>query len=453
MRAPHSRSMRGLAPILLVLLLPTGQPQAALPDEVEGRPLPTLAPMLERTTAAVVNVAIRVRVQRRNPLWDDPFFRRFFRIPDAPVRRVRSAGSGVIVDAQTGHIVTNHHVVEHAAEIRVTLSDGREYGAKLVGVDAQVDLAVLKIEAEDLTELPFANSAGLRVGDFVVAIGNPFGLEQTVTSGIISALGRSGLGMEGYEDFIQTDASINPGNSGGALVDLNGRLVGINAAIVAPSGGNVGIGFAIPSNLVAAITDELIEHGVVRRGRIGMTVELLNAQRAAKLGSDATRGVIVVRVDPGGAADEAGIRSGDILSSIDGHPVRRTADYDSHDATSMVGDTLAVEVIRDGRREQFEVSIEIGRSVAGERIHPRLEGATLTDLHQPDRLSSNAGVLVGGIEQGTEAFNAGFRSGDIVLAVNGYTTPDIRELARRLESIEHAVVRVYRNGFFDDVRF
>ncbi|MCE2425134.1 MAG: Do family serine endopeptidase [Pseudomonadales bacterium] len=453
MNSTAKRGCAALASILLALLLPTGQLHAALPDEVEGRPLPTLAPMLERTTAAVVNVAIRVRVQRRNPLWDDPFFRRFFQVPDTRVRRVRSAGSGVIVDAQAGHIVTNHHVVEHADEIRVTLSDGREYRAKLVGVDTQVDLAVLKIDADELTELPIANSDNLRVGDFVVAIGNPFGLEQTVTSGIISALGRSGLGIEGYEDFIQTDASINPGNSGGALVDLNGRLVGINAAIVAPSGGNVGIGFAIPSNLVEAITDELIEHGVVRRGRIGMTVELLNAQRAGKYGIDATQGVIVVRVDPGGAADEAGIRAGDILSSIDGQPVRRPADYDSHEAASMVGDTLVVEVIRDGRSEQFEVSIEINRSVAGDRIHRRLDGARLTDLHQNDRVSSSAGVLVSGIEQGTPAWTAGFRSGDIVLAVNGYTTPDIRELARRLESVEHAVVRVYRNGFFDDVRF
>ncbi|TNF90119.1 MAG: trypsin-like serine protease, partial [Gammaproteobacteria bacterium] len=254
---------------LLSLSLTAPSAQAAMPGVwTDGQPMPSLAPMLEQTSPAVVNIATYTTYQVRNPLLEDPFFRRFFNIPNQQ-RRTRSAGSGVVVDAEEGYIVTNNHVVQRADEIAITLSDGRNLSATLVGADEQVDLAVLKVEPDDLTEITFANSDEARVGDFVVAIGNPFSLSQTVTSGIISALGRSGLGIEGYEDFIQTDASINPGNSGGALVDLYGRLLGINTAIIAPSGGNVGIGFAIPSNMVRAIMRELIEKGEVQRGYIG----------------------------------------------------------------------------------------------------------------------------------------------------------------------------------------
>ena len=307
--------------------------------------------MLERTTAGVVNVATFAQVRTYDsPLMRDPFFRRFFRALPQQRRRAQSAGSGVIVDARSGFIVTNHHLVDGANEIHVALSDGREYPATLVGVDALVDLAVLRIEAEDLTELPFADSQNLRVGDFVIAIGNPFGLQQTVTSGIVSALGRSGLGIQGYENFIQTDASINPGNSGGALVDLNGRLVGINTAIVAPSGGNVGIGFAIPSDLVSAIMGEIIEHGVVQRGRIGMTLAALNPKLADLHGLAATEGLVVTEVVPGSAADSAGIRPGDILARIDGRVMGRPADYGQQEAITMVGDELEVDIIRDRRQ-------------------------------------------------------------------------------------------------------
>ena len=240
--------------------------QAALPLTLPGAagepdtPLPSLADMLERANPAVVNIATRTTVVEHNRLLADPFFRRFFNIPESRrrYRRTQSAGSGVVVDAARGYIVTNNHVIDGADEISVGFSDGRTLEAQLVGRDPQVDLALLKVAAENLSAIEFADSAALRVGDFVVAIGNPFGLNQTVTSGIVSALGRSGLGIEGYEDFIQTDAPINPGNSGGALVDLRGDLVGINTAIYAPSGGNVGIGFAIPANMAAAIIDELV---------------------------------------------------------------------------------------------------------------------------------------------------------------------------------------------------
>ena len=431
------RSLARIAPILL-----TGVVHAALPDAVDGQPLPSLAPMLERTTAGVVNVATFARVQSYpSPLMRDPFFRRFFQLPEQ--RRAQSAGSGVIVDAQTGHIVTNHHLVADAHEIHVRLSDGREFPADLVGVDPQVDLAVLRIAADDLTQLPFGKSQGLRVGDFVIAIGNPFGLEQTVTSGIVSALGRSGLRIEGYQNFIQTDASINPGNSGGALVDLKGRLVGINTAIVATTGGNIGIGFAIPSDLVGSIMGEIIEHGVVRRGRIGVTVAALNAQLAKVHGVAETEGIVVTETVPGSAADTAGIRRGDIVASIDGRPMLRPGDYGHQEAVTMVGDELDVEIIRNGRRMHLAVSIDLNWSVAGARLHPRLEGAVLIDVRYEDEPN---GIAVSSIERTSPAWATGLRPGDILLAANNQTTRHIGELARQLINANRVVLRVARDG-------
>ena len=410
--------------------------------------MPSLAPMLERTTAGVVNVATFALVRTyHTPLMRDPFFRRFFRYPAQPTerRRAQSAGSGVVVDAESGYIVTNHHLVDGAHEIHVTLSDGRDYPATLVGVDAPVDLAVLRIDAEDLTELAFADSQDLRVGDFVIAIGNPFGLRQTVTSGIVSALGRSGL-IEGYENFIQTDASINPGNSGGALVDLNGRLVGVNTAILAPTGGNIGIGFAIPSEMVSHIMAEIIEHGFVQRGRIGMTVTALNPELADSYGLTITKGMVVTDVVPGGAADSADIQQGDILARIDGRAMRRPTDYGSQEAITMVGDELEVEIIRDGRQIRRTVSIERNWSVAGGRIHGRLQGTVLMDVFLEDE---HAGIYVSSIDRDSPAWQAGFRAGDTLLAVNNVTTRHIGELARRLGGLDQAVVRFSRqNRFF-----
>lgn len=286
--------------LLTILMLAVSSAQAALPSVTgDGDALPSLAPMLEKASPAVVNIAVETRIRAaRNPLMEDPFFRRFFNIPEQQrERRAASAGSGVIVDAKNGYVLTNAHVVKNADTIEVTLTDGRELTAELVGTDEEVDLAVLKLEeARDLTQIAISDSTTLRVGDFVVAIGNPFGLGQTVTSGIVSALGRSGLGIEGYESFIQTDASINPGNSGGALVNLRGELVGINTAIIAPAGGNVGIGFAIPTEMAENVMHQLIEHGEVRRGMLGVTIQDLTPELAEAFGVERQRGVVITHI-------------------------------------------------------------------------------------------------------------------------------------------------------------
>ncbi len=435
------------------LLLGSLTAAAALPLGLPGgEQLPSLAPMLDQATPAVVNIATYTTVQVRNPLLEDPFFRRFFNVPDQRrYRRTQSAGSGVVIDAGKGFIVTNNHVVERADEISVTLADGRSMTAELVGSDPQVDLAVLKVEADDLQQIGFADSGELRVGDFVVAIGNPFGLRQTVTSGIISALGRSGLGIEGYEDFIQTDASINPGNSGGALVDLAGRLVGINTAILAPSGGNVGIGFAIPSNMVRAIMDQLIEHGEVRRGYLGLAVQGLNVDLAEAFGVDRREGVVVVEVEPDSAAESGGLQAGDIITRVGDREIGKIADFHSQAAVTFVGDQVRIEVLRDGQSQQ--VTLKIGEDelekVRGRRIDRRLAGTQLQNFRNQDEPGMGAGVLVLDIDPDSDAYRFGLRPGDILVAANRraiVNLAELREVARLDDG--QLLLRVYRSGQF-----
>jgi Do/DeqQ family serine protease len=319
----------------------------------------TLAPLLAQITPGVVNIAVRSRVERpANPLQDDPFFRRFFDLPNVPrEREVLSAGSGVIVDARRGYVLTNSHVVANAGEVQVTLKDRRTYPARLVGTDPETDIALLQLEAPDLTAVPLGDSARLQVGDVVMAIGNPFGLGQTVTSGIVSALGRSGLGIEGYEDFIQTDASINPGNSGGALVNSRGELIGINTAILGPTGSSIGIGFAVPVNMAGAVMTQLIEHGEVRRGRLGITIQDLTPALADSMGLGVRGGAVISEIEAGSAAARAGLAPRDVIVAVNGQPVLDADDLRNLIGLMPVGTELTIVLYRDGRERSVEAQV------------------------------------------------------------------------------------------------
>jgi Do/DeqQ family serine protease len=341
-----------------------------------GAPIPagvdTVAPVVARITPGVVGISVKGEVREQNPLLQDPMFRRFFDIPGGGQieRETEATGSGVIVDAARGYVLTNNHVVEHATDIEVTLKDNRRFRARLIGRDPATDIAVLQIPAVHLTAVPMGNSANLRVGDFVLAVGNPFGLGQTVTSGIVSALGRSGLGIEGYEDFIQTDASINPGNSGGPLVNLEGQIVGINTAILAPSGGNVGIGFAVPINMARDVMGQLIRHGVVRRGRIGVAIQDLTPSLARALGTVRTGGAVIARVVPGSPAQRAGLKPSDLIVAVDGAPINNASELKNRVGMSQIGATVALTVERNGVDRTVDVRIaqlSDGRERIGER--------------------------------------------------------------------------------------
>jgi Do/DeqQ family serine protease len=332
-------------------------------------PLPTLAPLVRQVTPAVVNVAVESRQSAEsNPLFRDPQFRKFFNVPDQPSeRKVMAAGSGVIIDAEKGYVMTNNHVVEKADKIVITLKDGRSFTGKLVGADPGTDIAVVKIPSENLTALPLGDSSKLEVGDYVVAVGNPFGLGQTVTSGIVSAVGRSGLKIEGYEDFIQTDASINPGNSGGALVNLRGELVGINTAILAPSGGNVGIGFAVPIRMARVVADQLIAYGKVQRGRVGVQIQDVTPDIANAMGLDKVGGALIARVEPNSPAAKAGLKQGDIVTAVDGQSVRNSSDLRNYVGLVRVGQKVELAYRRGKNEDKITVQVADLPSAQAER--------------------------------------------------------------------------------------
>jgi Do/DeqQ family serine protease len=340
----------------------------------DGAPVQTLAPVVSRITPGVVGISVRGRVREDNPLLQDPMFRRFFNLQQQPVEReTQATGSGVIVDAAQGYVMTNAHVVENASNIEVTTKDNRRLTAKLIGRDSDTDIAVLQIPSGSLTAVPIGDSDRLQVGDFVLAIGNPFGLGQTVTSGIISALGRSGLGIEGpegYEDFIQTDASINPGNSGGPLVDLQGRVVGINTAILAPGGGNIGIGFAVPINMARQVMDQLVNYGEIKRGRIGVAIQDLTPDLAQALGTRHTQGAVIARVEPGSPAERAGLRTNDLVVAINGAPMRSGTELRNRVGLSRIGDEVELTVERGGAERNVTVRIEKATTTA-QRVRTR----------------------------------------------------------------------------------
>ncbi|MBV8777155.1 MAG: Do family serine endopeptidase [Alphaproteobacteria bacterium] len=345
----------------LAAFVPAGR-AGAIPDAAGT--VPSLAPMLTNITSGVVNIAVKGRERVQNPLFQDPFFRRFFNLPNGQnfaERETQATGSGVIVDAAQGYVLTNAHVVENETSITVTTKDNRKLPAKLVGRDGDTDVAVLKIDSGHLTAVPFGDSDRLQVGDFVVAIGNPFGLGQTVTSGIVSALGRSGLGIEGYEDFIQTDASINPGNSGGALVDLKGNLVGINTAILAPGGGNIGIGFAVPINMAQKVLDQLVKYGEVKRGRIGVTIQDLTPDLAQAMNTKRTIGAVIAQVAPDSPAQHAGLKTGDLVIDADGVPVKSGTQLRNVIGLTRIGDEVKLTVDRGGSEKSLAIKVELAQ--------------------------------------------------------------------------------------------
>jgi serine protease Do/serine protease DegQ len=398
--------------------------------------VPTLAPVLEKVTPAVVNIAVLQKSpEDENPMLRDPFFRRFFGVPGEAQPQI-AAGSGVIVDAKNGYVVTNAHVVKDAREVVITLKDNRRLPAKLVGADPGTDIALLKIDPVRLVDTRWGDSDALRVGDFVIAIGNPFGIGQTATSGIVSALGRSGLSMEGYEYFIQTDASINPGNSGGALINLKGELVGINSAIIGPSGGNVGIGFAVPAVLARAVMDQLIRFGEVKRGRLGISMQDVAGGEGAQ----------VADVQAGSPAAQAGLKTGDVVTALNGRPVRGAAELRARLSVVPVGESVELQVQRG--KEAHSLKARIGElekgQVAGGQAIRELAGAVVAPAERRGLPGRNRAVLITSVEAGSPAFVHGLRAGDLIIGVNQKRVTSVPELAKALQGAGRVALNVIR---------
>ncbi len=413
--------------------------------------LPTLAPMLKDVTPAVVNISVQTRAAiEENPLFRDPFFRHFFNLPDQAARPERSVGSGVIVDAAQGFVITNYHVIKDAQQVVVTLKDRRQFQAKLVGTDPGTDIALLKIDAKNLQALRLGDSDLLNVGDFVVAIGNPFGLGQTVTSGIVSALGRSGIDIEGYEDFIQTDASINPGNSGGALVNLTGELVGINTAIVAPTGANVGIGFAVPSVMVKAVLDQIVRFGEVRRGRLGATSEDITHDLAGSLGLTSTAGAIISTVEPNSPAEKAGIKPRDVITTVNGKAIRDSVDLRNRIGLMPIGETLNLGLVRNGKPITTKVTIAKPHDERGTEAEtvPQLAGATVANLKTGSSRGRIEGVLVTKVDANSPAWLHGLRPGDIIIGANRKKVRSVQEFLAVLRKHEDSIMLNLLRGDF-----
>lgn len=426
--------------------------QAALPlADSSGNKLPSLSPMLKQVNPAVVNISTFSTREAQNPLLNDPFFRRFFNAPDqerfqqrSPKKREQSAGSGVIVDAKEGIVMTNYHVIKGSDEVQVSLVDGRAFTAEVKGSDPELDIAILKIDAKNLAEVPLGNSNDLEVGDFVVAIGNPFGLGQTVTTGVVSALGRTGLGIEGYENFIQTDASINPGNSGGALVNLGGELIGINTAIIAPSGGNIGIGFAIPMNMAKASMDQILLHGEVKRGQLGVGIQEITPElREAFDLKNGQQGVLVTGVTEDSEAEKGGVKAGDVIVAVDDRKTTSAGQLRSQIGIKEVGEKVTLTVLRDGKTKKLKV--EVGEpqqlSALSNKLHSLLEGSRFENNPEGD------GVVVAGLSRNSRAAYSGLRPGDVITGANRKRVTDLESFNKALSLNQQSVLlQINRNG-------
>lgn len=440
----------GLASVFLVT---STLAMAQLPAQVGSAPLPSLAPIIKRTSPAVVGISVKgAQQQQVNPLMQDPFFRRFFDFPEQQQeRQFQASGSGVIIDAQQGYILTNAHVVDNAKEITVTLLDNRELKATVKGTDRQSDIAVLQVKGTNLTEIGIADSSKVQVGDFVIAIGNPFGLEHTVTSGIISALGRAtGMSQDSFEDLIQTDAPINPGNSGGALIDLNGQLVGINSSIFSGNGGNIGIGFAVPSNMAKAVMDQLVKYGKVQRGLLGVSITNLTADIAASQGASETQGAFVSEVTENSAAEKAGIRAGDIITGINGKQIKTSSALRAAIGVLRVGEKVEVSLVRDGKPRKVTATIAEGAdsTVAADTsnnsnksngTHQGLRGAELSN-------NSGGGVLVSSVTEGSNAAQNGLQRNDVITAVGRTRVNSIKELQDATKNLNAFTLMIQRGN-------
>lgn len=418
---------------------------AALPTR-DG--VPTLAPLIEKVSSTVVNVSVKSKEDAPdNPMFNDPMFRRFFNMPDRPQRRERrAAGSGIIVDAKNGYVLTNYHVVEDATEITVTLKDDREFTAKKIGGDEGTDVALLQIDAKNLTPLTIGDSNALQVGDFVVAIGNPFQLGHTVTSGIVSALGRSGLAIEGYEDFIQTDAAINPGNSGGPLINLKGEMVGMNTAILTGGGGNIGIGLAVPTSIVSNVMQQLIEFGEVRRGQIGIQISDLSPELAKNLGIGQNNGAVIQRVNKGSPGEKAGIKAGDVAIALNGVPLKGSNDLRNRVGLTQVGTGVTLTVIRDGEKKDIKIKLEKApekQEMAAIEDRDALEGASFSDPEPSDRFK---GAIVKDVQRNSPAWQVGLRERDIISAVNRKKVNDVEDFEKALKEGGRQVALSVKRG-------
>ena len=450
MKSRHAKVLVALISLLASGIHPDAFAQVFSEQDQDARP--SIAPMLERVMPAVVNISVTGKAApHSNPLFADPLFRYFFDLPDhMPDFPVQTVGSGVIVDAREGFVLTNYHVVANADEVIVTLHDGRRYDADLVGRDHGTDIAVLQIKGIDLTEISFGDSDSLRVGDFVAAIGNPFGLGQTATVGIISALGRTGLNIEGYESFIQTDASINLGNSGGALVDYHGDLIGINTAIISPAGGNIGIGFAVPSNMARAIMIQLIQFGKVQRGRLGVNIQDITPELSQALNLKTDVGVLITQIEPNSAAERAGLKIGDIIVGLNNHPTLSANEVRNSIALMRVGDQIELSIYRDGKRRV--VKAVIGAALEPEisvgDITPALSGAEFANMDPGHQLyAESRGVIVSNVDQGSHAWRNGLRSNDVILAVNRQRVMSVDDLSKILSGKSNTIaLDIMRGG-------